>query len=258
MVKKGDAISTLKTLITDTNRDKVEKYINIISSLSDEEYSKVLEEKSIYSIDDIVNMVNKNERREEEKEHEEIQHEFTKLNDLVSYGRRKNTVHIHVVPSDVRSLLSRDGLKFAELQLIDAIEKIQGFIKDEKDFEDVLNVYAVSGIIKRPISKIFENLGFDVKTMSIQDAKEDVELGKFYDMFKDKKDLGRAILSKEKLLSEEWNIMKDNRKQELINKCSLIKQAVEESEKMVTKSEISTHEQRIQDLQHVETMEINN
>lgn len=122
---------------------------------------------------------------------------------MVSYGRRKNTIHIHVVPSDIRALLSRDGLRFAELQLIYAIVKIQCFIKDEKD-------------------------------------------------------LGRAILSKEKLLSEEWNIIKDNRKQELLNKCGLIKQKVEVLEKAIKASKISTHEQCIERLQHVESREINN
>lgn len=61
-------------MITTTNRDRIEKYINIISSLSDEQYSKVLEEKSIYSIDDIVNIVNKYE----EMKYEGIEHEFTK------------------------------------------------------------------------------------------------------------------------------------------------------------------------------------
>lgn len=61
-------------MITTTNRDRIEKYINIISSLSDEQYSKVLEEKSIYSIDDIVNMVNK----DEEMKHGGVEHEFNK------------------------------------------------------------------------------------------------------------------------------------------------------------------------------------
>lgn len=237
MLTKNEAISILNSMISEENGKKIEKYINIISSLDDNGWEKISKEKSIYTASDVAKIVNKDMEKS---------HEFTDLNDLVSYGRNDNTIHIHVVPSDVRTLLSREGLRFSELQLIDAMEKIQTMVKENSEYKDILKIYAVSGIMKGPISKMFKNLGFDVKTMSIQTAKDDDELGKFYDIFKDKKDLGRAVLSKEVLLSDEWNELKDKRKYVLSNKKDLVAQAVNCSEKVVTTSAIDRQEQYIE------------
>jgi len=58
-------------------------------------------------------------------------------------------------------------------------------------------------------------LSFAVKSMKTEQAKDDPELCRFYEMFKDKKYIGSAKLSREVLLSEEWSKIKQERKQTL-------------------------------------------
>ena len=67
---------------------------------------------------------------------------------------------------------------------------------------------------------MFEGLGFDAKVLSLGQAKDDLELGFFYDNFKESNlgKLGRAQISKEKLLSPEWEELKEERKKELEEK----------------------------------------
>ena len=181
----------------------------MLQNMSEDEWKIFAISYNIETLSDVQNQIDKRENESEQK--------FTNLNELVSFGRDDNTIHIHLVPTDARFLLNREGLKTAELSLIDALEKIQNMLIQDESYKDINNIYAVSGLIKRPIHIIFQRLGFDVKTMKIQEAKNDEELGNFYERFKDKKDLGRAKMSKEKLISKEWNDLKNEIKASHIN-----------------------------------------
>ena len=145
-------------------------------------------------------------------------HKFTKLNDMVSFGVNGRTIHIHVVPKDLHDVLNREGLRQGELELIDALEKIKDMLKTDKRYKHINKVFAVSSIIRKPISRLFTNLDFDVKTLKTEDAKNDVELKNFYSMFKDGKYIGRAQLSREKLFSDEWSKLAEERKETLKGK----------------------------------------
>lgn len=248
MVSKNEVLNYLLEL-KEKNKD-VEKYINLLNNISEDEWGDFADNHSLNNLNDVKNEINK--RLETPSQN------FTKLNDLVSFGRNDNTIHIHLVPTDAHFLLNRKGLKNAEMSLLDALEKIQDMMKDDK-YKDINNVYAVSGLIKRPIDRIFVKLGFDVKTMKIDDAKNDEELGVFYGRFKDKKDLGRAKISREKLLSKEWNDMKKEIKERNINeqvtdksnmslnesKLSIISSAIEETKKTTRFDSIKKQEETL-------------
>ena len=108
------------------------------------------------------------------------------------------------MPAELKDALSKDGRKKINLELIDALEKIQTLINENKDFSKVKQVYAVSSILRGPILDMFKYLKFDTRCIPIKEAKEDKEFAKFYDKFKDGKYLGSAKVLKEKILSKDW------------------------------------------------------
>lgn len=211
MVKKSDAIDLLNSIVNEFGSNNIGIYITKINGMSDREWLNFLEINNIDSLEKLDNFAKETLSRGENS------NGFKNLNVLISYGISGNTLHIHVVPKNIRFLLNRDGIKKSEILLIDALEKIKSKIMDEKngEFDNIDNIYAVSDIIKRPISILFENLGFDVRILKNRDARGDNELSKFYDIFKKGRTIGRAIISKEMLLSDEWELIKNKRMEEL-------------------------------------------
>jgi len=203
-IKKEDAIKILISLRNEQNQTKIDKYIEKVSCMDELSWEKFIEESSINTIEDLIKKA-----RELTEENDEM----IELNDLVKYGFKRTTIHIHVVPSDVHNMLSREGLKIAKQKLIDALEKIQQLLKENEKLKDVENVYAVSSILRKPIINIFEDLNYEIKVLKGEEAKKDEELRFFYEtMFKGSKMLGRASISKEKLFSEKWNELKNSQK----------------------------------------------
>lgn len=205
MIRKEEVISILQSLLNTDNESKVKIYIRIIREMTEEQWQKFLESKSIESVEQIEKIAN--ELLERRDNNEKI-----KLNDLISYGISGNTIHIHVVPTDLHHMLSLRGMKEGKQYLIDALEQIKALMKQE-EYKNIDKVFAVSPIIRRPITQIFEDLGFSTRTINMKDAENDDELQYFYERFKGKgKKLGRAVLSKQQLFSEEWEQLKNSQK----------------------------------------------
>lgn len=205
MIKREDAISVLQGLLTPSNEKKIRIYIEKITRMTDKQWQQFLNEKSINSIEDIEKIVNEllARRNDDEK---------IKLNDLISYGISGNTLHIHVVPSDLHHMLSARGMKEGKQYLIEALEQIKQIMQSE-GHTNIEKVFAVSPIMRRPITDIFEELGFSTRTINMEKAKDDEELQYFYEMFKGKgKKLGRAILTREQIFSDEWEQLKNSQK----------------------------------------------
>lgn len=227
MLKKSEIINLLNSIADDTNQSKIEKFKEKIANIDEKSWESLLIDRGIETLQDAKTfLINAMKVRSSE---------FIELNELVSYGitEMADTITLHLVPKDARNFLNHRGLQKAEYLLIDALEKIQVMLQEDEKLESIKNIYAVSGIIKKPISTLFTNLGFDVKTMKTKLAKDDPELQRFYEMFKDKNSIGRANLSKEKLLSKEWNYSKDERKTILIQnqKGTIVEQGKEKEEK---------------------------
>ena len=214
MISRVELLAALNDFRTEENADRVEQYITVINGLDDKALEDKLKELKIRSVRDVKKFVTKNISREQ-------QSNFINLNDLVSYGVKDDTIHIHVVPPDVHSMMNRKGMRTAEYKLIDALEQIQTMLKTDKRFKRIKQVYAVSPIVAGPVAGIFNNLSFDVKSMLFEEAKKDKELSRFYKRFegsrngKDPKYFGSATLPKQVIFSKEWDALKAERKQAL-------------------------------------------
>lgn len=113
------------------------------------------------------------EKREEEP--------WKNLNDIFCYGRTGNTIHIHVVPPDLRLLKEQLGdeafKKFIKENLANALARLQEVFKRDTTMGEV---FAVSPIFYHPDWKEnFESLGFD----EIQEIIPGTGMDKFIEMF---------------------------------------------------------------------------
>lgn len=210
MLSKQEVLSLLEDMSTEENRAVISQYVNMVNSLDDKRLQQILEENGIKTKDDINEFIKIKTTRD--------LHKFQGVNELISFGTNGNTLHIHVVPTSLRDMLSPNGIRKAEVQLIDALEKIKAMLATDEKYKNINNVYAVSNLITRPITSIFERLGFDVKAMLTEQAKEDSELSNFYERFKNGEKLGRAKIAKEKIMTEEWSELVVARKEELEKK----------------------------------------
>ena len=208
MLLKNDAISILEKIKNEENQEKIEKYKEKINNLSDEAWGQFLEAKSIKTVVELEKFANILLRQEDK---------FVNLNNLVSFGISGATMHIHLVPTDVRSMFNNKGHNQAKQSLIDALEKIQDLLIQE-EFKEIENIFAISPILRGRIIKMFDELAFSTETVNMEDVKDDSQYAnyaKFYNMFKGKgRMLGWASISRKKLLSPEWNELKENIKKE--------------------------------------------
>lgn len=213
--------------VLDYLNDNAKEYVTNLKNMTEDEWEAYSIKNNINCIEDVKKIIEIKKEQNKDK--------FIKLNDLVSYGKSKNTIHIHLIPKDAKFLLTKLGRKDAELLLIDSLQKIKEMLNEEQ-YLNIYEIYAVSGIMKPPISTMFSELGFDLKVMKIEDAKKDRELGNFYERFKEKKHLGRAKITKEKIMSEEWMKLVEETKIKLEQELESMKNNIKQSAVQATKN----------------------
>ena len=132
----------------ENNELRIQSILDKLDAISDEQLQLFLQDKKITSVNDIKREVKSmiNNQR------------FEPLNELISYGLTGKTIHMHVVPTDARYYLTREGRKDAELLLVDAMERIRVLCQESPRFKKIKNIHAVSDILKGPISRWYENL----------------------------------------------------------------------------------------------------
>lgn len=139
---------------------------------------------------------------------------FIPLNDMFLYGRTGNTLHMHLIPADMRNIKSELGEeKFNELiknKLEDFLYRLQPIVRDDESIEEL---FAVSPIFFHPDWKnIHERVGFDqIREIILEDSSSDMPYKQrlmFLQMFnKDGKNNRRVFytnISREKLLNTKF------------------------------------------------------
>lgn len=212
-MNKTDAVRILESMKDEQNANGINTCIGRINAMNDEEWTKFVKVNDINSEEVLRAQAKSAINKKEQKAYE-----FKSLNDLISYGINDNTLHIHLIPKDAHGFLNRQGLIHAEQGLIDALEKIREMLKNNENLQNIDNVCAVSGMIHGITARMFSGLGFNVNVIGMEQAKDRPELRKFYEMFKDSSRLGIANISRQAILSEEWEKLKETRKDELDRK----------------------------------------
>ena len=152
---------------------------------------------------------------------------FIPLNDMFSYGRTGNTLHMHLVPTNMRNMKSELGEeKFNELiknKLEDFLYRLQPIVRDDNSIEEL---FAVSPIFFHPNWKnIHEEVGFNpIKEILLEDESSDMPYKQrlmFLQMFnKDGKNNRRVFytnMSREKLLNTKFRRLENTQQQTKID-----------------------------------------
>lgn len=150
--------------------------------------------------------------------HNSPNNKFIPLNDMFSYGRTGNTVHIHLVPNDLRNTKSSLGDEqfniLIETKLEDFLAKLQPIVKNDST---ISSVFAVSPIFfHKNWRKAHEKLGFDpVKEIILgeNDGMSNEQKLKFLNMFKNKR-VFYTNLKREKFLDMEYKQIKTEKSNE--------------------------------------------
>ena len=154
------------------------------------------------------------------KEQKKNSEKFINVNELFCYGRTENTLHMHLIPKDLRDLKKELGddkfYCYFKEQLEDFLSKIQIIISED---DTIKSLFAVSPIFyNQNITLIHENLGFDKLTeIDLSNKHDDMKTEQkefFLNMF-NKKGKNRKVyytkMTREKLLKMEYSQIPENR-----------------------------------------------
>lgn len=146
-------------------------------------------------------------------QHEQSEN-FTNVNKMFCYGRTGDTIHMHIIPKDLRDLKKKVGdeefYQFYKDQLEDFLSRLQTIFKND---DTIKTLFAVSPIFfNGNISLAHEDLGFDEITEVDPKNKEDKmsmeQKERFIKMFNPDGDHRRKVyytsMTREKLLSREY------------------------------------------------------
>ena len=205
----------IKKLLIDMKTSDNESVINhILKSIE-----KISEEDLILTLDKY-NVIEQNieqflrNRIEKQIEKEKTHTEFTPVNQMFSYGRTGNTLHMHLIPKDLRGLKNELGdeafYAFFKDQLEDFLSKLQSIFLEDATIQ---TLFAVSPIFFNPnITAIHESLGFDkVTEIDLNNEADDMSREQketFINMFNpyggNKRNVYYTKMTREKLLSSKY------------------------------------------------------
>lgn len=191
MVSRSMVEEALTRVTNNDNRQRIEELFRIISGIRDDEWETFIDYHNITpdNLTDVINSKIATNRPLDE-------HLFESINDLVSYGVSGETLHLHVVPPDLKPMMSygiSKAFKLGNLKLIQALEETRNIVQMN---ETIQTVFAVSPLLSmRQLQKMFIALGFDVSKTTSEDLLR---------KFPDDKPVYQASLSRDKFLSREW------------------------------------------------------
>ena len=188
MISKDIVKQQLESVINDENRQIVTEIAKRIDGIPNDEWEAFIAFHNITEanlMDIIKSKIAKDKQLDE--------YLFEEINDLVSYGTTGDTLHIHIIPKNVKEMLNREGLKLANLKLIQALE----LIRNTPEMNGTIKtIFAVSPILRlKQLQKMFIELGFDVSETTAEDLLR---------RFPSAKQVYQASLPKSILLSKEW------------------------------------------------------
>ncbi len=216
-MKKNIIKEILESMSTPENESAIKFLLKSLNEKSDEEIEIKFKQLNISEanikkyIEDLIRKY---------KEQEEISEKFINVNELFCYGRTGNTLHMHLIPKDLRELKTKLGDEkfyyYFKEQLEDFLLKIQIIVSKDTTIN---SLFAVSPIFyNQYITLIHESLGFDKLTeIDLSNKHDDMKNEQkefFLNMF-NKNGKNRKVyytkMTREKLLRMEYSKIPENK-----------------------------------------------
>ena len=218
-MKKDEIKQLLMSMRTRENDASVTYLLGLIDMISEKDLSIRLQELNINPENIkpfLVERIAKVQKQQEHSEH------FTSVNKMFCYGRTGNTIHMHLIPKDLRGIKARLGdeafYQFYKDQLEDFLARLQETFRNDST---ITSLFAVSPIFFNPnISTLHEDLGFDeiieVNPENQEDKMSIEQKEYFLNMFNKNNDHRRRVyytsMSREKLLGTAYTLIPENEK----------------------------------------------
>lgn len=214
-MKKNEIKEILMKMKTRENEESVNYLLGLLDIKSDEEIETLLTKHNIKEgniADFFAAKIEKLQTQQEQSEH------FTSVNKMFCYGRTGNTMHMHLIPKDLRGLKTKLGdeafYQYFKDQLEDFLSRMQDIFRNDSSVE---LLFAVSPIFFNPnISLVHEQLGFDkITEIDLENGDDQMSIEqkkKFLNMFGGKKRVYYTSMSREKLLETEYGRISEGEK----------------------------------------------
>ena len=210
-MKKDEIKSLLIEMRTSKNEESVNYLLGTLDMMSDEELCAKLNKLNINK-ENIKQFLN--DRIEKTQIQKDKNEQFVNVNKMFCYGRTGNTIHMHLIPKDLRNMKKTLGdeafYQFFQDQLEDFLSRMQDVFRNDNTIE---SLFAVSPIFfNSDIASVHENLGFD-KIIEIDPLNEEDKMSieqkeYFIDMFNKDDEHRRKVyytsISRKKLLEAEY------------------------------------------------------
>ena len=218
-MEKNELKALLMKMRTPENEASVNYLLGLLDMMSNEELHTKLEKLNINK-ENIEQFLT--EQIERVHIHQEQSEHFINVNKMFCYGRTGDTIHMHLIPKDLRDLKKTLGdeafYQFFKDQLEDFLARLQDIFRNDSTIK---TLFAVSPIFFNPnISLAHKLLGFDeiieVNPENTQDKMSIEQKQYFLNMFNKKADHKKRVyytsISREKLLGKEYSQIPENEK----------------------------------------------
>ena len=148
--------------------------------------------------------IEKLQTQQEQSEH------FTSVNKMFCFGRTGDTIHMHLIPKDLRGIKKQLGddafYKFYKSQLEDFLSRLQDIVRNDNTIK---SLFAVSPIFfNESIALLHEELGFDrIIKIDLENKEDGMSIDQkehFINMFGGTKKVYYTNMAREKLLEAEY------------------------------------------------------
>ena len=215
---KENVKKILMDMKTSDNESAVNHILRSIDKISEEDLILILKELNV--TEENIEQVLRN-RIEKQIEQEKSSAKFTPVNQMFSYGRTGNTLHMHLIPKDLRALKNKLGdeafYDFYREQLEDFLSKLQKIFLEDITIQ---TLFAVSPIFfNQNITAVHEILGFDkVTEIDLNNENDNMrreQKENFINMFnkegRKKRNVYYTKMSREKLLEGTYSQIPENK-----------------------------------------------
>ena len=209
----------IKELLIKMRTLENESAVNYLLGLVDMKSDKNLETILIkYNIDEenisdfLATRIKNFQIQQEQSEH------FISVNKMFCFGRTGNTIHMHLIPKDLRGIKKQlgdeDFYQFYRRQLEDFLSRLQDIVRNDNTIK---TLFAVSPIFfNEKITLLHEELGFNkVIEIDLENKKDGMNTDQkkyFKNMFGGTKRVYYTSMESEKLLEAEYARISESEK----------------------------------------------
>lgn len=208
----------LMNIKNSNNESTINHILESIKKISEEDLKVILQKQNVTE-QNIEQFIKNKIKEQTEQENSSIK--FTPVNQMFSYGRTGNTLHMHLIPKDLRPLKNKLGdeafYDFYKEQLEDFLSKLQSIFLEDITIQ---TLFAVSPIFfNKDITAVHEILGFDkVTEIDLNNENDDMsreQKENFINMFnkdgRNTRNVYYTKMSREKLLESTYSQIPENK-----------------------------------------------